>query len=142
MRLRNTSNIYTNEQVKKIIRFVRPSGISNFDVMIKNSKNNSWGGRAYQNGSGYHSLSSNPFITLRIGKIKMPYTYKPWKPGYLAWKCFTQEEFLIHLLSHELRHLWQFKHPKGYRVWGARGQYSERDADAYAIQKVRQWRRE
>jgi hypothetical protein len=27
------------------------------------------------------------------------------------------------------------------RVWGARGQYSERDADAYAIRKVREFRK-
>jgi hypothetical protein len=26
-------------------------------------------------------------------------------------------------------------------VWGSRGQYSNRDADAYAIRKVREWRK-
>ncbi len=43
--------------------------------------------------------------------------------------------------AHELRHLWQAQHPKGWRVWGSRGQYSERDADAYAIRMLRAWRR-
>ena len=31
--------------------------------------------------------------------------------------------------------------PRGRRVWGARGQFSERDADAYAIRMLRAWRR-
>ena len=26
-------------------------------------------------------------------------------------------------------------------VWGSRGRYSERDADAYAVRKLREWRR-
>jgi len=141
MRIRNTSKIYSIEQIRKIIHFVRPSGISNFDVMIKNSGDSFWAGGAYVKGSYYHSLSSNPFITLRVGKIKMPFIYSPFRAGYLPWECFTQEEFLVHLIAHELRHLWQQVHPRGWRVWGSRGQFSERDADAYAIHKVREWRR-
>lgn len=35
----------------------------------------------------------------------------------------------------------QARVPKGRRVWGARGQFSERDADAYAIRTLRAWRR-
>ena len=61
--------------------------------------------------------------------------------GYLSSLNFTWQETMIHLIAHELRHLWQQRIPKGRRVWGARGQYSERDADAYAIQVVRRWRR-
>lgn len=49
-------------------------------------------------------------------------------------------EALVYVLAHELRHQWQAIHPKGWRVWGARGQYSERDADAYAIKMLRNWR--
>jgi hypothetical protein len=55
--------------------------------------------------------------------------------------CYNRTEALVHLLAHELRHLWQAKVKRGYRVWGARGQFSERDADAYAIQMLRRWRR-
>jgi hypothetical protein len=50
-------------------------------------------------------------------------------------------EALIMLVAHELRHLWQADHPKGWRVYGARGVYSERDADAYALQMLRKYRR-
>jgi hypothetical protein len=61
--------------------------------------------------------------------------------GYLASAEYTQEEAIVHLVAHELRHLWQANVPKGQRIWGARGRFSERDADAYAIRKVRHWRR-
>ena len=61
--------------------------------------------------------------------------------GYLASAEYAQEEAIVHLVAHELRHLWQANVPKGQRIWGARGRFSERDADAYAIRKVRHWRR-
>ena len=61
--------------------------------------------------------------------------------AYVPFDQYTQEEAILHLLSHEMRHLWQARVPKGWRVWGSRGQYSERDCDAYAIRVVRHWRR-
>ena len=54
---------------------------------------------------------------------------------------YNRKELFIHILAHELRHIWQAKHKRGWRVWGSRGQFSERDADAYAIHKVREYRR-
>jgi hypothetical protein len=63
------------------------------------------------------------------------------KRGYLHSVEYTQEEAILHLLAHEMRHLWQAKVPKGWRVWGARGKFSERDCDAYAIGVIRHWRR-
>lgn len=44
-------------------------------------------------------------------------------------------------MAHEARHFWQHKVRKGWRVWGARGRYSEVDAEAYTIRKLREWRR-
>jgi hypothetical protein len=141
MRIKNTNNLYSNKQIREIIQFVKPVGISNFDVMIKNSKPGCYAGRAYYQGSSYHSTFS-PFITIRVGKIKFPYFEKDKRAGYLCSEFYSQTEILVHLIAHELRHLWQYKHPKGWRVYGARGQFSERDADAYAIHKLREWRRE
>jgi hypothetical protein len=65
----------------------------------------------------------------------------PARGGYLPTVAFSETEIIVHLVAHELRHLWQRRVKKWHRVWGARGQFSQRDADAYAIQKVRQWRR-
>jgi len=62
----------------------------------------------------------------------------------------------VHLLAHELRHLWQARNPRhlnprhrwlaiiqrGRKVWeDTCGQFRERDADAYGIHKTREWRR-
>lgn len=147
MKLNNSTNI-PNEVIREIISFVRPSGISKFDVELKNSKH-AFAGRAYMEGSSYHS-SWSPFIVVRIGdekhfpyfdKKRIDYLKSKGRGGYLPQDFYTRLEAVTHLLAHELRHLWQAKHPKGWRVWGAKGKYSERDADAFAIQKVRQFRR-
>ena len=62
--------------------------------------------------------------------------------GYISSIALSREESLVHTLAHELRHYWQMNHPgKRGKIWGARGKFSERDADAYAIRKTREWRR-
>lgn len=72
---------------------------------------------------------------------------RPAKPGarrggYLPRPTIcNQVEALVYVMAHELRHLWQERVPRGRRVWGARGQFSERDADAYALRMLRAWRR-
>jgi hypothetical protein len=61
--------------------------------------------------------------------------------GYIDCLVLSREEALVHILAHELRHFWQKNHPgRRGKVWGARGLYSDRDADAYAIRKMREWR--
>jgi hypothetical protein len=63
--------------------------------------------------------------------------------GYISQLILSREEALISVAAHELRYHWQSNHwpSKRGRVWGAKGQYSNRDADAYAIRKLREWRR-
>ena len=75
--------------------------------------------------------------------------------GYINCLLLSREEAVILVMAHELRHLWQMDHRRKRRikrelgegvewaaaVWGSRGQYSNRDADAYAIRKVREWRK-
>ena len=139
MKIKNTSKIYDNELVRKVIDFVRPPNVRNFDVMLKNSQ---YGirGRCYTQGCAYHSTAS-PFIVACISpRVKYPYKFIGGK-GYISHTVYNSTEGLVSLLAHELRHLWQAKVKKGWRVWGAKGQFSERDADAYAIHKVREWRR-
>lgn len=63
------------------------------------------------------------------------------KAGYIKCLLLSREEAVVHLAAHELRHLWQKNHTgRRGKVWGARGRFSERDADAYAIRKTREWR--
>jgi len=127
-----------------MISFVRPPGISNFDVRISNSQTRDYRGCCYYNGAHCHA-TANPFIVVRVTRNEnyFPvYTIPKKGRGYIDHILLSRDEALVHVLAHELKHLWQKKIPKGYRVWGARGQYSDRDADAYAIRKVREWRRQ
>lgn len=140
MRIKNTCSLFDVDLIREAVNFVKPNGISKFDVWIKNSKK-AFYGRAYYTGTAFHNRYC-PYVVIRIGRNKYPYYCNRFnKKGYLSFIVYSAEELLIHLLAHELRHLWQRKVKRGYRVWGARGQFSERDADAYAIHKVREWRR-
>ena len=139
MRIKNTSN-FSSDMIREIIAFVKPNKVTNFDCWVKKSQHG-FAGRAYCSGCSYHGRWC-PYIVVRIGENKYPYTiHKNQKKGYMEITLYSAEELLVSVIAHELRHLWQKKVPRGWRVWGARGQFSERDADAYAIHMVREWRR-
>lgn len=139
MRLRNTSGI-PDAIVREVINFVKPSSVTRFDVMVKRSSG-VYAGMSYAHGSGYH-MTADPFVTVRIGPdSKFPYNDINKKGAYLpvGW-IYNRVEALVLVMAHELRHQWQSKCSRG-RVWGAKGKYSERDADAYAIKMLRAWRK-
>jgi hypothetical protein len=144
MRLKNYTD-YPDDEIRQIIRFCRPSGIGNFDVRVSNltwaDSGRPYRGVAYPEGLGFHD-SADPFVIVSIprGESRFPYLDTDTKGGYIESLMLTRTEALIHILAHELRHLWQAKHRRG-RVWGSRGVYSDRDCDAYAIRKTREWRR-
>ena len=141
MRINNYTDIPT-EKIRELIRFARPARIANFDVMVKNRGGRGCRGSSYSKGSSYHATSS-PFIVISIQKNEGGYPRQSSTSGqgYLPFVTFNRLENFLFVLSHEMRHLWQSKVPKGWRVWGARGKFSERDADAYGIRIVRQWRK-
>lgn len=74
-------------------------------------------------------------------KCKYPYYFRNDAGGYLPVTWNNPEEALVYITAHELRHLWQVLVPKGQRVYGATGQFCEKDASAYGIQMLRKWRR-
>lgn len=136
MRLRNTTGL-SDELIRDIVRFVRPPGISRFDVEVRNSSTPSCRGRAYWGGSGYHD-TADPFVVCRIGSGPYP----RWGTGYGFTGRFvlaSRVESLVWIMAHELRHLWQANHNRG-RVWGSRGRFSEIDCDAYALRMLRAWK--
>lgn len=158
--MRNFTKV-PDELVMQMIRFAKPPGITGFDIVLKNDGNGYLHGWAYTHGTSYHLRSDGrkvPLVTVHVprsfGETDTPWIrnrfdplnrreasdYRRTRMGYLNLDAFTTHENLLHLIAHELRHLWQ-RHVKGRRVWGARGRFSERDADAYAIGVVRRWRR-
>lgn len=138
MKLKNYTPLDT-AWLRAAISAVKPANVTKFDISFKNS---GWGnkGRAYWNGCSYHH-SNAPLITIGLcAKTKFPYHTVRGK-GYLGVSLYTIKEVALFIAAHELRHLWQSKVKTGWRVWGARGQFSERDADAYALQMLRRYRR-
>ena len=160
MRIKNTTKI-PDQLVREVINFVKPSGITNFDVMVKNAE---WGlaGKAYSQGSSYHA-TANPFIVCRIPETKYvitkvingnpvrekrnkyPCILNTYQIGHLKGKEYylaDTTEALVYLAAHELRHLWQAKakSKRGYN-WGSRGKFSEIDTESYAIRMLRAWRK-
>jgi hypothetical protein len=154
VKLRNFTD-FSDEQVRAVIRFVRPPGVGNFTVTLVNTYPGGWRGwaRCYERlirtgGKVVVRPSSHPRIKIFVprgaghtsSKLTSPHK-QPGGRGYLPSIEFTNEEILVHYLAHEFRHIWQGRVPRGRRVWGARGRFSERDADAYAIRMTRKWRR-
>lgn len=138
MRLKNYTPLET-DWLRKAVAAVKPSNVSKFDISIKNSANGNKG-KAYWNGCSYHSTSS-PLVTIGLKeKTKFPYRTVQ-GGGYIGFTLYSLREVALFIIAHELRHLWQAKVKSGWRVWGAKGRFSERDADAYAIHKVREYRR-
>lgn len=136
MRLDNYTDDIDDQIVREIIRFACPPGVTGYDVVVRNgSVRDTYTGRAYP--ADWH-------VTARLGpKTLFPIGPRaPRRGGYLPdpW-LRDRTEALVFILAHELRHLWQARIPRGRRVWGSRGQYSERDADAYALRTLRAWRR-
>lgn len=141
-RLRNSTD-FPPEIVKAVEAFVMPpGGVGAYDLELRNSGGETCG-RAYAYGSGYHT-SARPFIVVRLSRRERYAAAPPVRPkaGYLPTPARgSRVEQFVYLLAHELRHLWQARVKSGRRVWGARGQFSERDADAWAIRCLRHWRR-
>lgn len=152
MRFINHTTV-SDEFLREVIKFTCPPGVHGFDIAFKNSSRG-YRGRAYTKGTCYHSFRTKsgkkihrmnvPYIVIgrwtNQGMWRKPYAFAQGK-GYLGVKVFSDEEALVHLVAHELRHLWQERVKSGRRVWGSRGQFSERDADAYGLSCLRKWRR-
>lgn len=129
-------------ECRAIYDAVLPPGLKAHDVRISNCARG-FRGRAYWGGSGYHR-SARPFIVVGIGKTEASTRQDMrvrHRSGYLPMVIGSRREALVVLLAHELRHLWQARVRRGRRVYGSRGQFSERDADAYALQMLRRYRR-
>lgn len=132
MRIRNTTAV-SDRAIRDVVAFVRPAGLGGFTVKVQNHGRGNLGLAKYTTNT----------VLLRLPQHQQPRDRKPrHRGGYLPMPAIgSRMEWLVYLAAHELRHLWQARVPRGRRVWGARGQFSERDADAYAIRMLRAWRR-
>jgi hypothetical protein len=135
MRISNRTDL-DRATIVDVLRFVAPPGVGSYDADV-------WRAHA---GSPLHGRAyvSEWRVLLRVADASFfPYRgHKPHRGGYLGVPpLMCRLEALVFIAAHELRHLWHYRVPRGRRVWGARGQFSERDADAYALRMLRAWRR-
>ncbi len=140
MKLKNTTKV-PEALLREVIRFVCPASVTNFSIWFKRYAKGlnriAFCGRAY---IGRHHVVCRVPIYHRL-KMRYDGAGAVRGRGYLPWGANTYEEALVALVAHELNHLAQRKNARLYRrTWGARGQYSERDCDTYAIRKLREWR--
>jgi len=132
-RFRNTSDA-PSDFLKEVVRFATPAGTGPVKIWFKRGKRYTFYGCCWP---------SRHYISAHIPQpdiLRAPYNGAVGN-GYLAWPSCTWEEAVVALVAHEIRHIWQAENPRGRKVWGARGRQSERECDAYAIRKVREWRR-
>lgn len=164
MKVKNTTDI-PNDVVREIISFTKPSGISKFDVIIRNGVQlRGWAHtkptrRPYKNRHGADAVKLGTFVMMELKDPyidcilptkqshteKFPRKLLTYQYGQLKGRRYylaSRTEALVYLIAHELRHLWQAKGKarRGY-VWGSRGRYSEIDTESYAIKMLRAWRR-
>ncbi len=130
MEILNKSN-FSEKTINKIVRFVRPKNIILPKITVKNSK--SW--KFY----GYYIPGQVKKIVVGVGRCNnFPSFIRRYKntlkSGYLTDFWFkSKEEALVYLLAHELTHYLQHLEHK-YN-------FSEKQADEYALKKLDQWRK-
>lgn len=148
MKIKNSSVVPTSK-LREYIRFAKPSGVGKVHgIIVSPSKHACMTGKAFRTGVIYLKVGDGMFsrhYPRKRHEWKRVYLYgdgtrRTVSKGYLPCVYLDAEEEMVHVVAHELRHLWQRKHTRG-KVWGSRGRYSERDADAYGIRKMREWRR-
>jgi hypothetical protein len=141
--------------LRSIIRFVRPPGVTGFKIAFRNCSYGyrgvaycTRGSRAAEAAPGtVHRAKPTPYVLINVYrraqevKWRCPYKWMGTDDG-LDVRAYSNTEAVVFLVAYELRHLWQARIKRGSRVWGARGRYSERDADAHGLRMLRKWRRE
>lgn len=147
MKIENDTS-YSKAEIRRFVAMARPPGTRINLIVVRNSKP----GRG---GKGFAYTGANRCkIKVWIPRKHSIMCRDIWPPrkAYLGMAIGSRDETLLMLLAHELRHLWQGQgtgnrsrtekpRPRKGMVWGAKGRYSERDADAWALHKVRQYRR-
>lgn len=157
MKLINSTKL-CSDKLKEIVKWCLPQGLNLKDIGKIDFGNTrlGWHGRAWSGSMRAH------IAVPEYKKYIKPYISGGFR-GYLPVKTYSWEESLIELVSHEIRHIWQYKNtkwtsnPNGYikpkkkffhgikkiRKYnmGTRAKLCEVDASLYAMRKVREYRK-
>ena len=144
MKLINTTSLDT-DYLYKVVMYCMPKGLTRKDVNEVSFGNTRLGfhGRAW-----CLDMRTSMGIPKKV-QYKRPVTTGGMR-GYLPIKLYSWDEHLVELVSHELRHIWQYKNDKKlpreikkirrYNM-GTRAHLLEVDASLYAKRMVRMYRR-
>lgn len=144
-------------KLREMIDFARPPGISKFVIIFRSAR------RSHGKASSLFDEEKRvwrPLVTIWLNK-KQRYPFENTRlpserdTGYLPYSAANEDEFLIRIIAHELRHLWQRKHMSGHG-WQTDGfkrfvrkdrltrkftkAAKERDAENYALKVLEDWR--
>jgi hypothetical protein len=107
----------------------------------------------WHNHGGYYEYGATrdaPLVVARANTNDSFYPHKhipsekAAKRGYQPKLLLDKMESLVDTMAHEFKHTWQHEHygKKRGRAWGVRrNSYSEKEAEGYAKERVREWRR-
>ena len=146
MRVKANKTKFDNETLHDIFSFVKPNNVKStkVDLYIGGTK---WGirkGRMYtKNSHGGNLIHLNVTNNSKLFPTKIRRSDKHLKRGYLRTGILLNpEEALVEVMAHELRHVHQENKKHKTKVRGRRRErFSEKDADIYAIQMIRKWRK-
>lgn len=142
MIFRNTTDL-PDVWIRSVVRALRPPR-GMWELRVHNnaySQPHRGGGTAYVNGTHY---VDHPLVVVRVARTDADARdLGDWREGaYLQYATGSRREVLVAILAHEIRHLRQASNPRLHKVWGsAKGQFSERDADAAGLRALRAYRR-
>ena len=132
--IKNKSTV-PNSRVVSILKFYRVYS-KNLNITIKNTKDSFYG--------WFDKDTQEIVVAVAFGDkfpIKVVRNKTCSIEGYASnFYLFSQEEALVYLIGHELRHLWQKEHNRSPRKGRIKKLYSETDAEIYALTKLNQWR--
>jgi hypothetical protein len=136
MEIINESN-FSDEKLKRVIRFCRPRSVDIKEIIFRNSKKFFYG----------YFLSDSCRIVVGIGPctlypLLVERVKKDRKLGYQSgfW-LKSKEEALVYCVAHELKHLSQLDDPAINSGKKKRHKFPEDDADAFALKKLENWRK-
>lgn len=136
-RYKNKSD-FSDTTIREVVEFCMPEGLRGIKVVYTS-------GRTKSKGWSYNLRKEIGIQVVKSNNTKYPYIRNDWKKEVQVLLLSRIEE-LVYITAHELRHQWQRKRPlKRLWVYGARDKRTkksiERDAEAYGLRKVREWRK-
>lgn len=134
---------YSRSLLVRIAEFSKPKKLKHITIVYKWRKNTT-------DCSGKYRPKKNAIMVMLPKNPKLSNYPFHWQTTlvvkgdpYIEHIRLNLLEDIVHVTAHEMRHAEQNKRGKIHRVFGYKkgNKYSERDADAYAIRKQREWRK-